>query len=220
MSGPVALVGGNEFRDEARALDLWLLDRSAERVVCVLPTAAAHERPDAAVATARRHFAALGADVAPIMILDRSDAGDATHVGAIRLASFLYLTGGNPMYLRDVLAGTPARQAIADASARGAVLAGSSAGAMALCEHMLVPRSPGLTDGLALVTGMLVVPHHRSGGTRATDLSRAHPDLEVVGIEEATGLVLHAASRHVLGAGSVTVYRGGSVVWTQAAPGP
>lgn len=214
MSGPIALVGGNEFRDAGRDLDAWLIERSGQRRrkhVAVLPTAAAHSRPEMAIATATKYFASLGVTVREVMVLDRADADDAGTAEDLERAPFVYLTGGDPRHLAESLRDSLVWAAIVTALNKGAVLAGSSAGAMALCEKMLVPRQQELADGLGLLRDIVVLPHHNSYKT-VPDVPHA------VGIDEATGLVLDGETTRVLGAGSVTWYRDGKQVSRVAAP--
>lgn len=220
MRGPVALVGGGEFLPPARDLDAWLLARAGTRTVTVLPTAAARERPGMAVATARRHFEALGAEVDAAMVLDRRDAGEPGTGDRLAASRFLYLAGGDPRHLAATLRDTPAWEGILAALASGAVLAGSSAGAMVLCDRMLVPGSDGTETGLGLLPGMVVIPHHERWSDRVPGMVRAldGSGSVVLGIDEATGLVLEEGGARVLGARSVTAYRDGAALWTRTAP--
>lgn len=220
--GPIALVGGAEFLPPARPLDSWLLERSGSKVVTVVPTAA-RAHPEMAVATARRHFAALGGTVEAAMILTRDDAEDPESRTRLGSARFIYLAGGEPPYLRSVLEGTPSWAGILDALGAGGTLAGSSAGAMVLCDRMLIPGSPATRPGLGLVKGLVVLPHFgRWRASIAQVGAVVGAGSRVLGVEESTGLVLEADRCHVLGAGSATLYRvepeGPVAVWTSVAP--
>jgi cyanophycinase len=215
MPGPVALIGGNEFREPCRELDEWLLERSAQRrrvTVTVLPTAAAHSHPEAAVATARKYFADLGAAVHEVMVLDRADADDHGAAEDLERAKFIYIPGGDPRHLAESLRDSLVWTAILKALASGAVLAGSSAGAMVLCDRMAGPRSQGLADGLGLLKDLIVLPHHNTW--KNVDQQTAN----AVGLDECTGLILDGNVTRVLGAGTVTWYRDGKPVRTVAAP--
>src|SRR5436309_6689345 len=159
MSGPLALIGGGEWRDGC-TFDAELLEASGGDEVVVLPTAAAYEHPDRAVATAERWFRGLGANVRGLMVLRRAEAEDPEPVGAVRAARSIYLAGGSPMHLRSVLKDSPLWQAIVAAWNDGAVLAGSSAGAMVLCDPMVDPRGGAFTLGLGLVEQLALIPHH------------------------------------------------------------
>lgn len=158
MTGIVALVGGEEWQDGCD-FDAGLLEASGGTEVVVLPTAAAYEHPGRAVATAEAWFERLGATVRGLDVLTRPDALDAAKAAAVAEARFVYLAGGSPLHLRSVLKETPVWEALVNAWEGGAVVAGSSAGAMALCDPMVDPRGGALTVGLGLLVNLAVVPH-------------------------------------------------------------
>ncbi len=161
MTGTLALIGGGEFT-AAAAIEIELVAAAkragADRVV-VLPTAAAYEHPERAVATAFERFAALGMPVEGLMVLQRPDALDPAIAELLRTSRFTYLAGGSPMHLRSVLKDTPSWDAIVEGIGAGGVLAGSSAGAMVLTEPMIDPRGGAFTLGLGLVLNVAVIPH-------------------------------------------------------------
>jgi cyanophycinase len=190
MPGTLALVGGAEWTDGCE-FDRDLLAASGGEEVLVLPTAAAYEHPDRAVATAQAWFGRLGARVRPLDVLARPDAMDEANAAAIAEASFVYLAGGSPMHLRSVLKDTPAWEAIVSAWDRGAVVAGSDAGAMVLCDPMVDPRGGALTLGLGLVEQVAIMPHY---STWTEDRARrtlqiAPAELTLVGIDDRTALI-------------------------------
>jgi cyanophycinase len=221
MSGPLALVGGGEWR-EGCTFDAELLEASGGDEVVVLPTAAAYEHPDRAVAVAERWFAGLGAKVRGLMVLRRAEAEDPEAVAAVRDARFLYLSGGSPMHLRSVLKDSALWEAIVAAWDGGAVLAGSSAGAMVLCDPMVDPRGGAFTLGLGLVAQLAVIPHHDSWSPdkekRTLDLAPAA--LAIAGIDEQTALIREPdRTWRAAGVGDVTVFLGGATADLSALPG-
>lgn len=219
--GPIALVGGNEFLPPARELDEFLLNLAGAKEVAVVPTAAALMNPERSIATARRHFKHLGAKVSQVMVLNQKDGEDPRYAEQVRGSRFIYLTGGNPRRTAKIFRGSPFWQTLLHANSEGAVLAGSSAGAMILCERMLVPRWKKAEEGLGLLRGSLVLPHHDAWIRRVHKVTRSQSvkKLDVIGIDECTGLVIESKDRaHILGPGSVTIYRQGSVIWDQPAP--
>lgn len=190
MSGTLALVGGSEWTTGCD-FDRALLETSGADEVVVLPTAAAYEHPDRAVATAAAWFEGLGAKVAPVMAVDRRGAHDEAHVAAVRSARFVYLSDGSPMHLRSVLAQSPLYDALAAAWHGGAVLAASGATASVLCDPMVDLRGGAYTVGLGLVGPLALVP--RLDGWTEDKLRRtlqlAPPGVPVVGVEQRTAVV-------------------------------
>lgn len=161
MSGTIALVGGAEWT-EGCDFDAALLAASGGTEVVVLPTAAAFEQPDKAVATATAWFDQLGGTVRGLHVLNRRDALDPANVDVVRCARFVYLSGGSPLHLRSVIKETPLWEALVDAWHDGAVVAGSSAGAMVLGDPMIDPRGGAFTVGLGMVANLAVLPHAES----------------------------------------------------------
>ena len=216
--GPLALVGGREWTpgcDFDR--QLWELSGKAE--VVVLPTAAAYEHPQRAVETAAAWFGTFGATVRGAMVLSRSDALDDDQSKAISAARFIYLSGGSPMHLRSVLKDTPVWSALVEAWQSGAVVAGSSAGAMVLGDPMVDPRGGALTLGLGLVPKLAVLPHYDTWSEekahRTVQLATGH--LRIAAIDERTALIRDPGGTwRIEGAGAVTVFVDGKPTGLEA----
>lgn len=212
MSGILALVGGAEWRDGCD-FDRDLLQASGAEEVVMLPTGAAYEHPERLVDTAAAWFAELGAKVRPLMVLARPDASDPGHLTAVREARCIYLAGPSPLHLRSVLMHSPLWDALVAAWQDGAALAGSSAGAMVLCDPMVDPRGGAFTLGLGLIQQLALIPHADtwSEDKRHRTLQLAPPGLPVVGIDERTAL-LHDpdGTWRAAGPGSVTVWLEGT----------
>ncbi len=221
MTGVLALVGGGEWR-EGCSFDTELLEASGGKEVVVLPTAAAYEGPDKAVAWASRWFEGLGATVTGLGVLERHDAMDAANADAIRSARFIYLSGGSPLHLRSVLKESPVWEALTAAWHDGAVVAGSSAGAMVLCDPMVDPRGGAFTVGLGMVENLAIVPHApalRFEEDHRRTLELVTAGLVVAGIDEQTALVRAPdGTWRAAGAGTTTVWRDGVEVGLAALP--
>ena len=159
LAGRMALVGGDEFRPGCEEMDRAILRASGvdRPRLLVLPTAAARQNPSKAASNGVSHFAALGAEASALMALDAGDANDAGLLAPVVEADVVYLTGGDPRHLLEALEGSLLLGMLRDALGRGAVVAGSSAGAMVLGEWM---RYGGWRRALAVVPGVVVLPHH------------------------------------------------------------
>ena len=217
--GPLVLVGGREFQEGLREVDASLLESLGTDEVAVLPTAAAFERPERAVASAVAHFGALGAKVRAVPVLGRPDAYESEHVEAVRTARFIYLTGGSPLHLRSVLKETPLWEALLEVWRRGSAVVGSSAGAMVLGDPMVDPRGGAFTLGLGLLENLAVVPH-LGGAAEHRTLKLAPPDVHLVGIPEQTAVLKDGTGWRAAGVlpEQVTIHRNGDVVPLSALP--
>ncbi|MHB8719672.1 MAG: Type 1 glutamine amidotransferase-like domain-containing protein [Candidatus Dormibacteria bacterium] len=213
--GPLALAGGNEFGGGNEAADRRLIAACGDRpayVVC----AAVREAPGPAAAQARRWFATLGCEMTELRVRSRRDALSTATAEAAAAAGLIYVAGGDPGRVVRLLNGSPVWAAMEGAWRRGAALAGSSAGAMALGSWTLVrDRWPGSTTrrplpALGVVPAVAVLPHFDSFGERWVASARAAlPEAVLLGIDERTAAVWEG-SWTVRGPGRVVVMRDGS----------
>lgn len=217
-SGLTALVGAGEYLPTMDVVDRRLLAETGKRsprVICI--PAAAGQEGEASVErwaqTGVAHFHRLGAEADSACIVDRASADDPKWAAWIEAADVIYFSGGDPLYLYRTLEGTRAWAAAEAAWARGAVLAGCSAGAMILGAFV-----PDVTrDDLPLhpafgrLPNCLVLPHFdqfesfRPGLTEY--VRRRLPDGRYgLGIDEHTALVGRiGAEWEVMGAGNVSL---------------
>jgi cyanophycinase len=217
----VVLVGAGEFLPEMAALDRDLLaaiDRARPRVV-ILPTASAPDGEEIFrrwAAMGAEHFAGLGAEVEPVLIRSVEEGSDAAGLQAIGEADLVYLSGGKPAHLRRVLTSSPLGAALRQASERGAIIAGCSAGAMILAAYQPEFRRGPLPwplrwcGGLGLVPNLAVLPHYDAWPEPVTALMalQAPRDVTVLGIDEDTAVVGRDGVWQVHGRARVTVWRG------------
>lgn len=214
MTGLIALHGGGEFLagDEPflRAIVREARARIPRRVV-VVPTAAARGRPDLAAANGIQAFLTLAGEDGPAIdvqvarVVDAGAAADPEVIAPLAVADLIHFPGGDPDLIPTVLAGTPAWAAIEAAWRDGALLAGASAGAMALGERTWTPAGP--IDGLGLVPGLAVVPHADAASWErvlARFGSLVPTGLGLLGLAERTGVLGRPGeSWRVVGEGEV-----------------
>ena len=210
--GYLLLEGGAEFGGRMREPDLKAIELAGgfDAPVRIIPTAAApdnnHQR---AGNNGVRWFQSLGAkDVGALPLIDKTSANDDSIATSLREAKLIYMLGGFTGYLGETLQGSVAWHAVLEAYAAGAVVAGSSAGAMVMCEFYYDPSRGQVIEGLNLVPGSLVLPHHNTFGkswaSRLLEISR----VTLVGIDEGTGMLDDGSGTWtVYGAGEVTLYR-------------
>ena len=221
----IALHGGGEFLpgDEPFLDALLVVARArrgpAERLrAVVLPTAAARGMPQLAalngVAALERRAEALGRtiDVQPAIVVDAVSANDDSCAALVGGADLIYLPGGDPDLIPAILgASTAVGRALREAHARGAVIAGASAGGMALAEWSWTPR--GGVEGLGFVGGFALVPHYDDVRRIAwkENLDGLAPDgLGYLGLDERTGVISEDGAWRVAGAGAAHWFAPGS----------
>ena len=151
--GPLLLVA--DERDVPSGWEAPLVE-AAGGTVLVLPTAAAYERPERAVAAAAARFGGPSR-VEACFVLRREDAEDARLAAQVGDARALYLCGASPMHLRSVLKDSLVLQALLSAWRSGAAVVGAGGAATALSDPMVDPRGGAFTVGLGLVRDLAAV---------------------------------------------------------------
>jgi cyanophycinase len=219
MQGYLLLEGGAEFSGQMSQPDLRAIELAGgpDVPISIIPTAAA---PDNNHQRAGRNgvnwFKSLGATHAEsLALIDKASANDPTIVNAVSLSRLIYMLGGFTGYLGEILKGSASWEAMLRSYSSGAVIAGSSAGAMVMCQYYFDPGKRKVVEGLGLLPNTCVLPHHNTFGKNwAQQLTALLPNVVLLGIDEQTGLLDDGDSGRkigwrVYGQGAVTLYRGG-----------
>ncbi len=211
--GYVLLEGGKEFHAGMAAADerAMAIAGGLAAPVRIIPAAAAPDDNDLrAGAKGVAWFGSLGAeDARSVPVIDRISADQPEAVRQLEAARFIFMLGGFTRYLAETLSSSRVWEAMRTAHRAGAVIGGSSAGAMVLCEHFFDQASGQVLPGLSLLAGCCVLPHHDTFGREwAAPLKQLLPGAKLIGIDEETGLLNDgpAGEWTVYGRGAVTVY--------------
>ncbi len=220
-SGPLIAIGGAEDKVGGRAILKAVVERCQGGPVVLFPIASTI--PDAVAATYTEAFTQLGAEVRTVWIHERDEAADPERVALLEGARAAFFTGGAQGRIVSLIGGTPMAQAIRRAFHAGMAVAGTSAGASVMCEHMIAqgragyaPRRSSVTlaPGLGL-TRRLVIDQHFAQRHRIGRLFAAvamNPYLIGVGVDEDTAIIKDGSGRmEVLGRGTVTVVDGSGI---------
>ena len=212
--GRIVLAGGAEFSGPMRDLDLRAMGYAggAGAAIHIVPAAAAPDNnQDRAGTRGVDWFRSLGAtQVACRAIVDRASADDPGEADNLSRADLIYLLGGFPAHLAESLLHSRSWRAAVRAYGSGAVIAGSSAGAMVLGELFYDPAGSTLRPGLGVIGSTLVIPHHeRAGPPWAARLATIAPEALLLGLDESTGIIDDADAEGwtVYGGGGAVVYR-------------
>jgi cyanophycinase len=161
-------------------------------------------------------------DVRGMRPLVREDANDRRLVSMLDDATAIFMTGGNQLRLSSVIGGTALGRALVERHRRGAVVAGTSAGASAIASHMVAFGTSGATPkqrvtqmsaGLGLLPGVLIDQHFEQRGRlrRLLAAIAQYPHELGLGIDEDTAILLEGERFRVIGKGCVYVVDGAGV---------
>ncbi len=223
-AGPVMLIGGAEDKVRDRVILSRFATFAGGTDANVVVVSTASSLGDLATERYRELFGELGiAQITGIRPEERSEAEDPELVGALSSANGVFLTGGNQLRLSSVVSGTRLADAIHRAHDRGAVIAGTSAGASAMAAHMMAfgragetpkQRMAQLAAGLGILHGVVIDQHFEQRGRfgRLLAVVAHSPSLLGIGLDEDTSAIVYAdRSLEVVGKGAVTVLDGSRV---------
>ncbi len=219
--GYIVPIGGAEDKVSARAIlrRFAELCGGPEAAVAVIPTASEDpETPD----RYRRVFAEVGvSDVRVLDVRRREDAPAA--LGALAGATGVFLTGGAQLRLSTLLGGTDVARTVRRMNAHGVHVAGTSAGAAFLSEHMIAFGKEGgtpiagqatLVPGLGLTNRVIVDQHFRQRDRMGRLLSALayNPFAIGLGLDEDTAAFIGPDNVfEVVGSGGITVVDAGGL---------
>jgi len=219
MQGYLLLEGGAEFGGQMYEPDRRAIELAGGPAVqiSIIPTAAAPDNNhQQAGHNGVNWFKSLGAtQVESLPLIDKASANDPKIVNAISQSRLIYMLGGFTGYLGETLKNSASGQAMLQAYTNGAVIAGSSAGAMVMCQYYFDPAKRQVVEGLGLLLNTCVMPHHNTFGKGwAKQLAALLPGVVLLGIDERTGMLDdddkgRKIGWHVYGQGEITLYRDG-----------
>ena len=220
--GHLMIIGGADRLDpEARLAKLFV--QMAERAESHTPL-----RDIVILSTATRHPEILTNDYVNIytrigvsrsriltpLIRNRDEAMDPRNADVVRGAAGIFITGGDQYALTQALDRTPVEEAIREAYGKGAVVAGTSAGATAMGRPMIVAGGGSgelrkgvvqMSHGLAWAGDDLIIDTHfgaRGRFPRLASVVAENPHALGVGIDENTCLLVdHDGRALVVGVG-------------------
>ncbi|MDI1431084.1 MULTISPECIES: cyanophycinase [Polyangium] len=225
--GPLIAIGGAEDKVGARNVLREVVRHAGgpkQARIAVFPTASSI--PTELAGTYEAIFRELGADVHVVRIESRSDGEDPRILALVKEMTAVFFTGGDQGRIVTMLGGTELARTIRRAHRSGCVVAGTSAGASVLCDHMIAQGKKGyaprrelvmLAPGLGLTRKLVIDQHfaqrHRIG--RLFSAVAMNPFLIGVGIDEDTAIVLRSDKKmDVIGRGTVTIIDGSKIQHT------
>lgn len=215
--GFIIPIGGGEDRVKDMQIHRKFVELSGDAAanIIIIPTASQLEEtgPDY-----HRIFSELGAGTVEYLpITQRADCDNPTFADLLDNATGIFITGGNQLRLSTILGGTLVAQKIRRQNAIGVPVAGTSAGASIMSEHMVAggPSNSApaegaisLAPGLGLTNAVIIDQHftQRNRLGRLLTASSYNPFLIGLGIDEDTAAFIGPDNVfEVVGSGTVTV---------------
>jgi cyanophycinase len=226
--GFIVPIGGAEDKvgDEAILKRLVRLSGGRRARIAVIPTASE------ASSTGRdyeRLFRELRAEKAWVLAFEtRRQCEDPEELAVLDKATGVFFTGGNQLRLATAIGGTPVARQLRAMNARGVHVAGTSAGAAFLPEHMIAfgdegstPRagSVQLSPGLGLTNQIIVDQHFRQRDRMGRLLTALAYNPFAVGLgldEDTAAFIAPDGTLEVVGGGALTVVDPSEVEFSSA----
>lgn len=206
---------GGKLLDETILHRFIALCGGSDARIAVIPTASSG--PDIGTFF-ERVFARHGvAQTKSLNFERRTDCDDQDWLDWLGRATGVFITGGNQLKLTSILGGTPVARLLRARNAAGVPVAGTSAGAAFLSEHMIAFGAEGDTPhagmvqmcaGLGLTNRVIVDQHFRQRDRRGRLLTALayNPFAIGLGVDEDTAAFIGPDDViHIHGSGSVTV---------------
>ncbi len=215
--GWIIPIGGGEKKVQSSAI----LNRFVELCgglnakIAIVPTASQLEDSGARYAAVFGDLGAGRSDV--VAIAERSECEDPEILAILQQATGIFFTGGNQLRLSTIIGGSSVARLVRSTNAAGTHVAGTSAGAAFLCEHMIAHGQSGptprrgkatLSPGLGLTNRVIVDQHFRERdrlGRLLTALAY-NPFATGIGVDEDTAAFIDSDNMiEVCGSGGLTI---------------
>lgn len=224
--GFIIPIGGGEDKIREKKIHRRFVELSGgeNSDIVVIPTAS---RLDSTGPDYNQIFRELGAgQVEFLPITSREDCDNPAFIDMLDRATGIFITGGNQLRLSTILGGTLIAQKIRKRNAAGIAVAGTSAGASIMSEHMIAggdsnsaPRGDAvsLAPGLGLTNTVIIDQHftERNRLGRLLTASSYNPFLIGMGVDEDTAAFIGPDNVfEVIGSGTVTVVDAGDMTYS------
>jgi cyanophycinase len=224
-AGTLFVIGGAEDRRDTKIILSRLVERigSGKLVISTLASDYGDELWD----VYRKLFMSMGVkSVRHLDINHRDETSKDPRLDLLADANAVFFTGGDQLKITTRLGGTALSELIEEIYNKGGIIGGTSAGATALGEMMLVGL-PGseiskvgalhMAPGLGLAKNMIIDQHFSERGRirRLLGAVAQNPRMLGIGIDEDTAVVVERdGTLHTIGSGAVYIVDGHDLSYT------
>ncbi len=232
VKGTLIPIGGNEDKGDRKTHEKYTIEYIEEGIlshlvkecggikskIIIIPTAS--NIPIEVGENYIDAFTKLGCT--NIHVLDIRSKGDSEKpesIDLIKTADCIMFSGGNQSKIADKIGGTTIHKILLDRykNEEGFVIAGTSAGAMAMANEMIAGGSSTdafikgavvMRDGLGLIPELIFDTHFIQRGRfgRQSEAVAKYPNLLGIGLAEDTGLIIKNNEFVVIGSGMIIVF--------------
>lgn len=225
--GTLIIIGGHEEKEGDRQILTEVAERANKNKSRLVVITAASQLPEEMADQYRSVFADLGVkQVDVIDIRTRAEAMDEERVRIVAESKVIFFTGGDQLRITSQIGDSPIFSCMREIYWHGGTIAGTSAGAAAMPETMLV-GGPGddsnrvsalsMAPGLGMIPGVSIDSHFAQRGRmgRLLGVVAQNPRNLGLGIDEDTAIVVEGGERfRVLGSGAVYVADGSDITYS------
>jgi len=219
--GILVIIGGHEDHEGERVI-LKEVASHVENGRLVLATVASHE-PEGYLEKYRSVFTELGVSSVDELYLDeRGEAVDENKIAVLNHTKAVFFSGGDQLRITSLIGDTPIYDLVHEIYQSGGIIAGTSAGASAMSETMLVRGTNAssfrigelsMAPGLGLLPNVIIDQHFAERGRigRLIGAVSQNPRVLGIGVDEDTAIVLQRRQFSVIGSGAVYLVDAGDV---------
>ncbi|MFV8367147.1 cyanophycinase [Flavobacterium sp. XS1P27] len=222
--GKLFIIGGGHRSDALMTQLVNLSDLKKKDYIVVLPMSS--EEPDSAYIYFKKQFEKLTPNPIVMLNFDNTTAFNKVLKDSLQNAKLIFISGGDQSRFMNVVKNTPTFTAIHHAYKNGSTIAGTSAGAAVMCEHMITGNQKleskytetfnnirydnlETTTGLGLVKNVIIDQHFlkRSRYNRLLSALVEFPTHIGIGIDESTALIVRDKEIEIVGESEVIVVK-------------
>ena len=224
VNGNLIIIGGAEDKQDKKMILKSVVEAAGGSDSRLIVLTTATEQPKEVGIQYRDIFRQIGMKHIEILnINSRDDANSEDSASIIADSTGIFFTGGDQLRITSILGGTKVYTALQEAYLKGVVVAGTSAGASAMSDIMVVEGDSNeparkctlkMAPGLSLLKNVIIDQHFAQRGRIGRLLCGVaeNPDVLGIGIDEDTAIRVYPdAHFEVIGTNAVTIIDGKSI---------
>ena len=223
-NGKLFIIGGGIKSDKLMNQLITISNLKKKDYIVVLPMSSA--QPDSAYIYFKEQIKKLTPNPIVMLNFDHETVNDKVWNDSLQHAKLIFISGGDQSKFMNVVRNTTISNAIHNAYENGSTIAGTSAGAAVMCEHMITGNQKLETkytetfnnirydnletaEGLGLVKNVIIDQHFlkRSRYNRLLSALIEFPNHTGIGIDESTAIIISNKKIEIIGESEVIVVK-------------